>query len=200
MKEEVYDFPETSDSLLKHTNRPGTSVCIMRDKITGIPEWRGYIEGYKLAPQILYQYVSEENRDQERLVYPILFLWQHFIEITLKYLNISFNLDTFDASELKSNHKIKEHWHHVRNQIERHYGRSANTEAEEWYNAVGTIIMELCSLTACDEGFRYPLNKTGQTSLNPNFSHIDLANIDQSMTKLGHLFECITTDLENRRK
>jgi hypothetical protein len=200
MKEAVYDFPEKSDSLLKPTNRPGTSACIMRDRITGIPEWLGYIEGYKLAPQILYGYVCEENRDQEKLVYPILFLWQHYIEIVLKHLSISFCLEAFEEPKFERNHKLMDHWNHVRNQIEKHYGRAAKTEAEEWYNSVGAIITELCSLTTCDEGFRYPVNRAEQSSLDHNFRLIDLANIDQSMTKLGHLFECITTDLENRRK
>lgn len=200
MEKEVYDFPEASDSLLKPTNGLGTTACIIRDSITGIPKWFGYIEGYKLAPQILYGYVCEENRDQDKLVYPILFLWQHYIEIVLKHLSISFCLAAFEVPELKTHHRLMDHWRHVRNQIEKHYGRAANAEAEEWYNSVGAIITELCSLTTCDEGFRYPVNRAELSSLDPNFRLIDLANIDQSMTKLGHLFECITTDLENRRK
>ncbi len=200
MKEEVYDLLETSDSLLKPTNSLGTTACIIRDSITGIPKWFGYIEGYKLAPQILYRYVCEENRDQDKLVYPILFLWQHYIEIVLKHLSISFCLAAFELPELKTHHRLMDHWNHVRNQIETHYGRSANLEAGEWYNSAGKIITELCSLTTCDEGFRYPVDRPGQASLNPNFRLIDLANIHQSMTKLSHLFECIATDLENTRK
>ena len=41
-------------------------------------------EGYRRAAQILVEAVGEEERDQDFLVYPIVFLYRHYIELALK--------------------------------------------------------------------------------------------------------------------
>jgi len=41
-------------------------------------------EGYVRGAQILVRAVGEEERDQDFLVYPIVFLYRHYVELLLK--------------------------------------------------------------------------------------------------------------------
>jgi len=41
-------------------------------------------EGYRRGAQILVQAVGEKERDQDFLVYPIFFLYRHYVELVLK--------------------------------------------------------------------------------------------------------------------
>ena len=43
-----------------------------------------YREGYRRGAQLLVQAVGESARDQDFLVYPIVFLYRHHIELVLK--------------------------------------------------------------------------------------------------------------------
>src|SRR6266849_9877987 len=44
----------------------------------------GYTEGYRRGARLLVEYVAENARDQDYLVYPIIFLYRHHIELALK--------------------------------------------------------------------------------------------------------------------
>src|ERR1039457_6840457 len=46
----------------------------------------GYIEGYRRGARLLVEHVNEHGRDQDYLVYPIIFLYRHHIELALKNL------------------------------------------------------------------------------------------------------------------
>ncbi|MCH8318510.1 MAG: hypothetical protein IIA88_08445 [Bacteroidetes bacterium] len=47
-------------------------------------KWDLYAEGYKLAAELLFEKVSEAKSNQDYLVYPIVFLTRHYIELRLK--------------------------------------------------------------------------------------------------------------------
>lgn len=49
-------------------------------------KWDTYAEGYKSAGDIAVQYVVENNWYQDFLVYPIVFLYRHYLELRLKEL------------------------------------------------------------------------------------------------------------------
>ena len=44
----------------------------------------GYTEGYRRGARLLVEHVVENAQDQDYLVYPIIFLYRHHIELALK--------------------------------------------------------------------------------------------------------------------
>lgn len=47
-----------------------------------------YIEGYRRGAELLVRYVNEAQRDQDYLVYPIIVLYRHHIELILKEITV----------------------------------------------------------------------------------------------------------------
>lgn len=47
-----------------------------------------YSQGYRKSARILSEYVYEKGRHQDFLIYPIVFLYRHHIELILKQLII----------------------------------------------------------------------------------------------------------------
>ena len=43
-----------------------------------------YAEGYRRAAEILVHYVNDNGQDQDFLVFPILFLYRHHLELAMK--------------------------------------------------------------------------------------------------------------------
>jgi hypothetical protein len=43
-----------------------------------------YAIGYKRAAELLLEHVKNSGRDQDTLVYPIIFLYRHYLELRLK--------------------------------------------------------------------------------------------------------------------
>ena len=48
--------------------------------------WWIYATGYKLGADLLVQYVTETHKNQDRLIYPIVFLYRQYLELRLKEL------------------------------------------------------------------------------------------------------------------
>ena len=45
-----------------------------------------YTEGYRRAADILINHIDESGRDQDFLVYPVLFLYRHHLELLIKQI------------------------------------------------------------------------------------------------------------------
>jgi hypothetical protein len=52
--------------------------------VNGIDDSMAYQDGYRRAARHLAEYVCETERGQDYLVYPIVYLYRHHIELTLK--------------------------------------------------------------------------------------------------------------------
>ncbi|MEK7981452.1 hypothetical protein N5I81_028340 (plasmid) [Klebsiella michiganensis] len=72
-----------------------------------------YTEGYRRAADILIKHIDESGRDQDFLVYPVLFLYRHHIELLIKQivglaLVLSEEPDTDQYK--KDNHNLNTLW------------------------------------------------------------------------------------------
>ena len=81
-----------------------------------------YTEGYRRGARLLVEYVAENARDQDFLVYPILFLYRHHIELALKNLVmqapylIDRDLTDVEKSRL-GKHRLDWLWCHFHNYL-----------------------------------------------------------------------------------
>ena len=51
-------------------------------------KWNLYAEGYKQAGDLLVKHVMDTQSEQDILVYPIFFLYRHYIELRSKDINL----------------------------------------------------------------------------------------------------------------
>jgi len=50
----------------------------------GLDHWYLYAVGYRTAAEILTEHVCTKHTDQDRLIYPVIFLWRHHLELSVK--------------------------------------------------------------------------------------------------------------------
>ena len=72
--------------------------------------WNMYAEGYKVAGNVLVEYIKEKQFDQDYLVYPIVFLYRQYIELQLKAIIRDGNQLLDIPEKFPHHHKIYELW------------------------------------------------------------------------------------------
>ena len=64
--------------------RPGNDLRLNACLTYGSDNWLFYAEGYRTAAELLTAFVRHEHRKQDLLIYPVIYLWRHHIELKLK--------------------------------------------------------------------------------------------------------------------
>jgi hypothetical protein len=75
-------LPRNGDQLFRGDLRDWmNNACL---NVMGNGDAFAYKAGYRRGAEVLIEYVGESGRDQDFLVYPIIFLYRHHIELMLK--------------------------------------------------------------------------------------------------------------------
>ena len=69
-----------------------------------------YIVGYKEAGDVLVKHVMETQRHHDSLVFPIVFMYRHYLELRLKQLIRDGNLFLGNPSTFPKHHRIDTLW------------------------------------------------------------------------------------------
>ena len=135
-------------------------------------DWGGYIVGYKEAADRLVQSITEDHFDP--LVYPILFLYRQYLELSLKYLlrlmrhlqqvqGESIPQEVTDADKkLLETHNLDKLWKEVRSIMEALWGETEDMAVNV---DVGARIREFSLIDHNSQSFRYPESKGGKSTL-----------------------------------
>src|SRR5579859_6702346 len=95
------DLPDGRNNAMLHVRADGNALA--------------YIEGYRRGAELLVQYAVEHG-DQDFLVYPIIFLYRHHIELILKRIIelapsvLERSLTPVEEKHLKNSHKLDVLW------------------------------------------------------------------------------------------
>jgi hypothetical protein len=73
-------WPQKYDKLFKGDADWWHNACLNFSLDMGI----GYVYGYKKAADILVEYIKDTKTNQDYLVYPIVFLYRHHLELIIK--------------------------------------------------------------------------------------------------------------------
>lgn len=79
-----------------------------------------YTEGYRRAADILINHIDDTGRDQDFLVYPVLFLYRHHLELLIKQvigLALALTEDPDQYPYKKDNHNLNTLWSHAQKLI-----------------------------------------------------------------------------------
>lgn len=153
--------------------------------------WDTYAMGYKRAGDILVQYVVDNNRDQDFLVYPIAFLYRQYLELRLKELIfVSSRLLDQDA-RIRKTHNLVSLWRQARPNIEAVW---PDSETKGHLNAVEDRLGELCDVDSGSYAFRYPEDKEGTATLT-GMVHINLKQLRDVIQGISHVLDGSSTGM-----
>lgn len=159
----------------------------------------GYTEGYRRGARLLVEHVVEHQCNQDYLVYPIIFLYRHHIELALKNIirRVPYLLDRQltlpEESNLKK-HQLDLLWQDLRPMINTvgataGWGPFDPTELE----GIDEHITQLSDMDPDSYAFRYTRSKKGAPTLPPDVKLINLRHFAEMIERLAGALEGLDT-------
>lgn len=148
-------------------------------------------DGYREAADILVARADQEHRSRSVLIYPIIFLYRHFIELELKYLLCTYGPDV-GLEPNWTTHNIEALWSNARTIIDRF---SAPGE-KEGTDAVAKCIAEMSKIDPQSFTFRYPVTRQGELIVF-EMDSVDFVHLRRTMEGIGNFFDGVDGQLDN---
>jgi hypothetical protein len=153
-----------------------------------------YAEGYRLAGRIVADHVIQNRWDADFLVYPIVFLYRHNVELQLKRLIptgaalTDTALDEIDTQLLQQSHDLSRLWA-VFEPILRETSQGVGVTGVE-IEAIASYVRQLHKIDQGSYSFRYMATKAGTPSIDrQKLPHINIGELAECMEKLtAYLF------------
>jgi len=138
----------------------------------------GAAKGYRQAAELLTQCLGDRKGDLDFLVYPIVFLWRHYLELELKVLR--------QALQGKGDlhHKLILLWQECRSLLERHVCSPDSGDLDK----IEGRIREFQDIDPDSMAFRYTKHKKTGRSIVPG-KHIDLGRLFNLMREIADQLE-----------
>lgn len=155
-------------------------------------QWFGYAEGYRQGAEILVNYVCESHRDQDKLVYPICFLYRQYLELVLKrIIELGF---AFAAKDKKPTlgHNLQRLWKESKSLVFQVWPDGDDSEL----SIIETAVNEFHAIDGQGQGFRYTQDTRGNKSLG-DIRHINLRHLRDSMEPVSNLLYGIAMGIEH---
>ncbi len=156
-------------------------------------KWRIYAMGYKKAADVLVVYVEDQQRGQDILVYPIVFLYRQYLELVFKNLIRRGRMLVDNNDPFPQSHDIGNLWDICRNLLD----KISPEDCVEEQAKITRLINEFCQVDPISTAFRYPEKGDGKPSLPAEITHINLQNIKEVMDKISRLIEGAISMIDN---
>lgn len=181
------DLPDWSNNACLNVRRDGDPIA--------------YTEGYRRGARLLVEHVMEHHRNQDYLVYPIIFLYRHHIELALKnlILHTPYLIDrplTESEKQHLGRHRLDLLWQDLKPML------SAIGKAAGWgeldaadIEGIDDYIRQLTELDSDSFSFRYTRSKKGTPSLPAELKHINLRHFAEMLERLADFLDGLNTGL-----
>ena len=147
--------------------------------------WPGYIEGFRRAARYLVLQVDKTGRDQDFLVFPILFLYRHHLELQLKRLISRGRWLAGVDQPVLWGHDLRRLWQACRAVLEEISPGDATRELD----VVGEHIQALAAVDPTAQAFRYPIDTQGRPSLPEQLTHVNLRHLAEQVEAAANLLD-----------
>ena len=148
-----------------------------------------YILGFKSAADRLIKSLTENRSQLDALIYPIVFLYRHYIELSLKQIvKLGSPLTPEGRTARLDHHKLLDLWSSARPIIERLCSESDVVHVEE----ADRIILRFSEIDPNSEAFRYAKRskrKGGSPSLPKDVRHINIRLLYEEMAKVSSVLD-----------
>lgn len=114
-------------------------------------------EGYKAAADLMVAAATDDRPTRDILVFPIIFNYRQFLELSLKYQLATFGPAVGIEPNWKS-HDLAKLWAEFVTLLD-HYGTSDPDEVDP---VVGEIILEFAKIDPGSYSYRYPMDRRGK--------------------------------------
>jgi len=126
--------------------------------------WWSYAYGYRRAARMLFEAMRQEQGNPTTLLYPLAFLWRHYVEVKLKAIlpELRFLTDDPEAG-VPVSHKLDMLWEKAKRLL-----LGADPGSRELVDIVEVVIQQLAKVDPRGEAFCYPVYNDGTATLPPD--------------------------------
>jgi len=149
-------------------------------------DWLRYVQGYKLAADALIGHAVEACQHQDLLVFPIVFLYRQYLELSIKIVIRGSSNCLEQPDDFPKSHDLETLWTKCKVLLEQ-----IEPIPESDIYAVESVIAEFAQADPSSQGFRYPTAKDGSPSLPSSLAYINLRNLRDVMDRLTAFFEAV---------
>lgn len=138
--------------------------------ITKDVSWDSYCIAYKDAADILVQHIESINYRRDDLVYPIMFLYRHFLELVIKKLIIKatvYDQDIKLPKKFYNLHQLDKLWSICEEYLLKALPDLTDKDKDD-FEEIDRIIKEFCTRDKYSTEFRYSDDKGSGLSIQPN--------------------------------
>ncbi len=149
-----------------------------------------YEEGYKKAAEVLIEYVVANERHQDILVYPIVFLLRQRLELQLK----SILSDLVELNKRKGGipmvHDLSKLWNECKTPILEFIA----PEDRKWLEPVGVLMQQISEVDSGADAFRFKTLRDGRKSAE-GILHINLLQLYYSIDPISTWLDSVSSYL-----
>lgn len=155
-----------------------------------------YARAYKEAAEKLISEVVRSQRGQDTLVYPIVFLYRHYIELRLKEIIQEGRRLLEEPGNFPPHHRIHDLWLTAMEIIEKVF---ENDEGKPDFGFVEHVLAEFSKYDPGSFSFRYPTDKEGN---NPLFGlqYTNVRHLAENVDRLAEILENISAGISGYRE
>ncbi len=192
MENNSFEYPQKGKQLFKEIVGDWHNACLypLKDDM-----WVNYVIGYKNAADMLVDHVKNTNNEHDTLVFPIIFLYRHYLELQLKMIIKDGYQLLYMNKDYAKCHKLDELWSDCKIIITKIWPEGDKEPLE----AMDDYISQFCQVDPLATDFRYPVRRNGTDSLE-SLNFINLSHLSEVMNSIENficsIHEAISIELE----
>lgn len=140
------------------------------------------MNGYKRGADLMVERATSYRPDRDTLVFPIIFNYRQYLELSLKYLISNYGL-TVGVEAIWDSHDLARLWARFEEVLEG-YGAADDDGATA---AVAQIVAEFATVDPRSFSYRYPVDTKGE-AIELAHGHLDLAALADVMKGVDGFF------------
>lgn len=177
-------WPDKDDDLLELGDDWTNNACLNYSS----DELSIYSEGYKRAGNMLSDKLQKNRNGIDFLIYPLIFLYRHHIELELKIIIKEGNYLLEDEKVMRNHHKLHNLWDDAKKIIEEIWSDSPKDDLK----TVEKTVLQLNDLDPGSYAFRYDRDKQGNKP-NPDLNNIDIKKFSKVINNISAFFAGVST-------
>ncbi|MGH9431572.1 MAG: hypothetical protein ACRD3T_08515 [Terriglobia bacterium] len=182
-------YAQKGDRLFRPRQQGRPGLLTDPSAVTGIEDpivaWELYGLGYRRAADLLLGKALDEH-PSHCLIYPIVFLSRHYVELCLKALVLNGSALVEDETPVVLYHRLQMLWGKLRPLVPAVWPGVQPDQLE----AIEACFNEMHEIDRKSMAFRYPFDRQGNQHLG-SLSSIDLLNLRETMDGIANFLFCV---------
>jgi hypothetical protein len=174
-----FRWPTRGDVAFAEADDPYDDAHIAADDLTRLVLM---IDGYKRAADLAVAIATENRSCRDSLVYPVVFNYRHFLELSLKHLIASYG-PSVGIDPVWDTHDLHRLWRTFERVLQE-FGTDDPDDADP---IVGSVIAQFAKIDPKSDAHRYPVDRTG-APLPIAFARTHLENLAHVMNAVSGYF------------